>query len=417
MIAAHRHGLVVGKFYPPHQGHLHLITTAAGQCASVTVLVMAAREETVPLADRVRWLQADLGSQPGVTVTGVRCDVPVDFDDPVIWAAQLAVMLAALRRDGRPPVDAVFSSEPYGAELAARLHAAHVAVDPPRAAVPISASQIRGDLAGCWDWLTPAARAGLATRVVALGAESTGTSTIAGLLAEHFRRRGGVWARTRCVSEAGRDYTALKWEQARATAAAAGLPEPPLDRIRWAPADFDAVAAEQTRLEDAAAAAGSPLVVCDTDAFATSVWERRYLAGAARGRQPWATSLLPRHDLYLLTSHEGVPWHDDGLREGDLTVRAAMTGWFADALTEAGHAWVLLSGNRAERAALAIGVTTALLSSRLRFGPAITVRSPAAASPVSGRSGPGSARDAGPCVPRCRPAVPGSPTGPGSPSR
>ena len=37
----------------------------------------------------------------------------------------------------------------------------------------------------------------------------------------------------------------------------------------WTPADFDTVAVEQTRRESLAAAAGSPLLVCDTDAFAT----------------------------------------------------------------------------------------------------------------------------------------------------
>jgi hypothetical protein len=51
---------------------------------------------------------------------------------------------------------------------------------------------------------------------------------------------------------------------------------------------------EQTRREDEAAVAGLPLVVCDTDAFAASVSERRYLGGLARGLQPWATTALPR---------------------------------------------------------------------------------------------------------------------------
>lgn len=367
-----RHGLVVGKFYPPHRGHHFLIEQAAARCAQVTVLVMAAGCETLALADRVAWLRAGCAGLPGVTVAGVRCDVPTDFSDAAVWTAQVAVMRAALERGGRPPVDAVFSSEAYGTELAARLSAGHVSVDPGRRAVPVSASQIRANLAGCWDDLTDPVRAGLAARVVVVGAESTGTSTIAGLLAGHYRLRGGPWARTRCVAEAGRDYTMTKWRQARSAAAAEGRPEPALAELEWTAADFDAVAAEQTRQEDKAAAAGSPLVVCDTDAFATSVWERRYLGGRARGLQPWATTGLPRHDVYLLTSHEGVPWHDDGLREGDLTVRAAMTGWFAGALTTAGHSWVLLTGSIEDRLALAVRVTDQVLQRLASFGPAIT---------------------------------------------
>jgi len=366
------HGLVVGKFYPPHCGHQYLIEQAAARCGELTVLVMAARCETVPLADRVAWLRAACGGLPAVTTVGVRCDVPVDFEDEAIWAAQVAVMRAALSGSGRPPPDAVFSSEPYGAELAARLGARHIAVDPGRRAFPVSGSQIRADLASCWDDLIPAARAGLAARVVVAGAESTGTSTIAELLTEHYRSRGGVWLRTRCVQEAGRGYTITKWQEARAAAAAAGLPEPALELLQWTAADFDAIAADQTGQENKGAAAGSPLLVCDTDAFATSVWERRYLGTRARGLQPWATTLLPRHDVYLLTSHEGVPWNDDGLREGDLAVRASMTGWFAAALTAAGHSWVLLTGSVQDRLALAIRVTDAALAYRASFGPAIT---------------------------------------------
>jgi HTH-type transcriptional repressor of NAD biosynthesis genes len=330
------HGLVIGKFYPPHLGHQHLITAAARACTEVTVLVMAARCETVALADRIAWLRVACADRPGVTVTGVVCDAPVDYHDPAIW-----------------------------------LGAKPVTVDPARALVPVSATRIRGDLAGRWDDLIAPARAGLATRVVVVGAESTGTSTIASRLAAHYRSRGGGWARTQCVPEAGRDYTAAKWRRARDAAIADGRPEPPLESLTWTHADFDAVGAAQTRAEERAAGVGSPLLVCDTDAFATSVWERRYLGPHARGLQRRATSELPAHDVYLLTSHEGVPWEDDGLREGDLAIRAAMTDWFAAALTAAGHSWVLLTGSADERLSLAVRVTESMLAYRATFGPPI----------------------------------------------
>ena len=370
-------GLVVGKFYPPHHGHLHLIEAAAARCRELTVLVMAACAETVPLAERVAWLRQACGGLPAVTVIGVPCDVPVDFGSGPVWAAQVAVMIAALEGNGLAPPGAVFSSEPYGDGLAARLGAQHVCVDPGRVTVPVSASQVRADLAGNWELLIGPAQAGLAARVVVLGAESTGTSTIAELLAAHYRQRGDAWSRTRCVPKAGRDYTVTKWQHARAAAAAAGVPEPPLEELAWTHSDFDAVAAEQTRSEEEAAAAGSPLLVCDTDAFATSVWERRYLGAAARGLQPWATTDLPRHAVYLVTSHEGVPWHDDGLREGDLAIRAAMTGWFTAALTAAGHSWVLLTGSLEDRLDLAMRVTDSILEEQARFGAAITDDVPA----------------------------------------
>jgi nicotinamide riboside kinase len=227
--------------------------------------------------------------------------------------------------------------------------------------------------AGWWQWL----HGGQArTRLtVARSGWQLLAACVVFAVAATWGSRGGVWARTQCVTEYGRDYTEIKWRRARDAARAAGLPEPPLDDLEWTHSDFGAVAAEQTRRENQAAGSGSPLLVCDTDAFATSVWERRYLGDRARGPQPWATSELPRRDVYLLTSHEGVPWEDDGLREGDLAVRAAMTGWFAVALTGAGHSWVLLTGSPGERLTLAVRVTESVLEHRVTFGPPIDARS------------------------------------------
>ena len=134
----------------------------------------------------------------------------------------------------------------------------------------------------------------------------------------------------------------------------------------WDLEDFDAVGREQTRRENEAARAGSPVLVCDTDALATTVWERRYLGQAARRRPDYAEG-LPRHDVYLITDHIGVPWKDDGMREGDLETRAAMTQWFEDMLTEREQSWVLLTGTEAERVALAIRTVDLLLARRMRF--------------------------------------------------
>ena len=148
-------------------------------------------------------------------------------------------------------------------------------------------------------------RAGLTTRIVVVGAESTGTTAVAALLAQHYAARGGSWADTQSVPEYGREYTRIKWDR---------NPAVPITDLSWKPEDFDFIGGEQTRRENAAARVGSPILVCDTDAFATAVWERRYLGPAARTGQPWAE--VPPRTVYLITDHAGVPWQDDGLREG-----------------------------------------------------------------------------------------------------
>lgn len=350
-----KHGLFIGKFYPPHRGHHAVIRNAAAQCEQVTVLVMAAAVETLSLDDRVGWLQAEHAADENIVVAGIRCDAPMDLNDHNVWAAQVAAMRAGIRAAGAPSgVDVVFSNDDYGSELARWFDAKHIRT----ARDGFNSTAIRQDLAAHWGWLSPATRAGLTTRVVVLGAESTGTTTVSTLLRQHYAQ---CWPSTELVPEYGRDYTSLKWAQ---------HPEVPLDELTWTAEDFDTVAAEQTRLEEAAAASGSPILICDTDAFATAIWERRYLGDAARTAQPW-TSVPPRA-VYLLTDHAGVPWHDDGMREGDLTVREEMTGWFADALTAAGHSWVLLTGPLDARVDIAVRTVDALLTHRMTFGEPLT---------------------------------------------
>ena len=357
-------GLVMGKFYPPHAGHHALIRLAAAECELVVVVVVASVAESIPLEHRVAWLAEEHAGEPAVRVVGCRCDAPLDLTDDVVWRAHVAVVAAAARAAGAPTVDAVYSGEEYGAELAARLGAKHVRILRDER----SSTAVRRDLVGTWDELAPATRAGLTTRVVVLGAESTGTTSVAAALAARLRDRGGVWARTECVPEYGREYTHLKWRRDGGA----------LDALVWDRDDFDLVAAEQTRAEEAAARRGSPVLVCDTDAFATAIWERRYLGVEARPGPPWADR--PAANLYLLTDHEDVPWHDDGLREGDLAIRAAMTAWFADALTAGRRSWLLLTGSLDERVELAVRTVDQVLARRLAFtapfgGPGFAPRS------------------------------------------
>lgn len=57
-----------------------------------------------------------------------------------------------------------------------------------------------------------------------------------------------------------------------------------------------------------------------------------------------------------------------GCAKATWKIRAAMTGWFADALTAAGHSWVLLTGTLEERVDVAVRTVESLLELRARFG-------------------------------------------------
>ncbi|MBD0707806.1 MULTISPECIES: AAA family ATPase [unclassified Streptomyces] len=341
------HGLVLGKFYPPHAGHHHLVETALGQCERLTVLVCASSVESVPLDERVAWMRE---THPDALVVGAVDDTPVDVHDPAVWDAHMAVFRAAVPER----VDAVFTSEGYGEELGRRFGAVSVLVDPERLRHPVSGTAVRADPVGCWEHLAPPVRAALTRRVVVLGAESTGTTTMALALADHYRRRGGVWARTRCVPEYGREYSALKLAELRAEHPGAKWPD-----VSFHSADFPVIAQRQAELEEEAARDGSPVLFCDTDAFATTIWHERYMGTASPATGEIAAR--GRGHLWLLTDHRGVPFEDDGLRDGE-HLRPWMTARFLARLTRTGRRTVVLGGPHEERLTAAVAAVDALVA-------------------------------------------------------
>lgn len=329
------HGLVIGKFYPLHAGHLNLVRTALARCARVTVQVLVSSQESIPGELRARWIRDEL---PQACVLVGLDDAPVDYDSSAAWDAHVDVMRRLLDEasEGTDPadtsIDAVFTSDVYGEELARRFGAAWVQVDPGRRAVSVSGSAVRADPGAHW-WSLPAGvRAWFVRRVVVLGAESTGTTT----LAEDLQRHYGLPP----VTEFGREWSEIR---------PGGLEAP------WHTSEFDLVAREQSRIEDdAARRTPCPLVVCDTDALATTLWHERYTGTVSPSVIALAAARVP--DLYLLTGDE-IPFVQDGMRDGE-HIRHQMQAAFRSTLeaqSDAGGApWVELHGSRVERLARAV---------------------------------------------------------------
>ena len=324
------HGLVIGKFYPPHAGHVALIRAALAACDRVTVQVLVSSAESLPGDLRAAWLREEV---PGAHIVVGLDDHPVDYASDAAWDAHVDVMTALLDE----AVDVVFTSDSYGAELATRLGARWHQVDPGRSATPVSGRAIRADPEANWWALGAAARAWFARRVVLVGAESTGTTTLAQDLVAHY----GVPE----VAEFGRTWSEIR---------PGGFQAP------WHTAEFDLIAAEQCRIEDdAARLTPIPLVIADTDAFATALWHERYLGLPSPSVRTIAAARIP--DLYLLTGDE-IPFVQDGLRDGE-HIRHAMQQRFREELSSQTAPWVEVRGSRQERLAEAIDLIEPLLAS------------------------------------------------------
>ncbi|MDQ3578893.1 MAG: AAA family ATPase [Actinomycetota bacterium] len=360
----YRHALVLGKFYPPHAGHHHLIRTAAASAERTTVAVLGSTVESMPITDRVRWLAEEHADDAGVVVVGDLDDHPMDFHDDAIWNLHMTVIRSALSRraigDGVPAdavVDAVFTSEDYGQELATRLGAKHISVDPDRVEFAVSGTAIRADPRANWGALAAATRRGLAARIVVVGAESTGTTTLSMALAERFE---ATW-----VPEHGRSHTEEKFAAAQALAAATGEREPTVDSLVWTVGDFADVARRQAHAEDTAAGE-TPILVCDNDSWAATIWCERYLG--TRDTDPMVADAVGdrRPALYLLTDHVAVPFDQDGWRDGE-HLREWMTARFARGLRDRGVPWVLLTGHHEHRLRQAIRVCDEMLARHFTY--------------------------------------------------
>jgi HTH-type transcriptional repressor of NAD biosynthesis genes len=311
----HTLGLAIGKFLPPHLGHKFLIDTATAHSRHTIVIVCAKPSDPIPGELRAAWLQE---IHPAAEIRVI--DDRYDENDSQVWAEN------TIRWLGRAP-DAVFTSEDYGHRYAALMGSRHIQVDRPRTKVPISATAIRNDPYSHWNFLEPPVRAWFTRRICVLGAESTGTTTLARDLASALN--------TNWVEEYGREYSAVKFAQGD---------------LSWRTDEFIQIAREQSSREEVAARSSNRILICDTNAFATTLWHKRYVGSLNKAVDEIGRA--SKCDLYLLTGDE-IPFVQDGLRDGE-HIRHEMHRWFEEALAQQHISWKLLRGSPQQRLAHAV---------------------------------------------------------------
>ncbi len=268
-------GFVLGKFMPPHDGHVLLCETARRLVDRLTILVCWLPDDPIPGPLRLEWMKALFPDCRVIGHDAIVPQAPEEHSD--FWPIWSGIV-----RDAHPePIDIVFAGEDYGARLAAEVDAEFVLVGPP-AFPALSATAVRADPWGQWQRIPPPVRAHYAQTICLHGPESTGKSTLSAPLAAHY---GTIW-----VPEYGRVHCELEGYDLDA----AGL-------------------ARIGQVQSAMIRAALPLcnrrLIVDTDALTTAAWSlmiRGYVPdGVVEG--------MLRADLYLLTDID-IPWADDGTR-------------------------------------------------------------------------------------------------------
>jgi HTH-type transcriptional regulator, transcriptional repressor of NAD biosynthesis genes len=327
--ARFRLGLVVGKFSPLHQGHLSVIDYAAQHCDQLLILSYSHPEfHNCAANQRRRWLTQLYPQHECVVVdkewlqlvcTAQKIHyhaLPLNDASDSVQQKYLAYLLKDVLR--RCP-DAMFASENYlypctqllSDELQTKVSPVMVDID--RAVVPISATLLRSNRERYWSFLPPIVRADWVQRMVLLGGESSGKTTLAQALAKALD--------TQWVPEYGREL----WEKKNG---------------QLSQDDLVAIAHEQCGREDAMVMHCGPWLVCDTSALTTlgySLW----MFGQ---HDPVIAALAKRHySLTILCSGDFEFVQDGTRRDADFQTRQHQ--WYLQQLTEQQTDFVEVKGS------------------------------------------------------------------------
>ena len=305
-------GLVIGKFMPPHNGHVALVKFAAGRCDRLIVLVGARQGEPIPGPLRREWMRQVFSGHPNISIEYTDDDLPDSAESSrsvsKAWAEYLL---------GRfPGVSVIFSSETYGDYLAEYMNIRHVPFDPGRKGVAISGREIRANPLKYWEHIPEKVRPFFVKKVCVYGPESTGKTVLTEYLARYFS-------------------TAFVPEMARVHLGDRQVVEP----------DMPVIAGLHAREILARVVEANRILFVDTDHLTTRIYWRHFF-GRALEFPGWIHE-ANTFDLYLLLDID-VPWVADPQRYSE-DCREEHMNQFRRELDNAGIEYVTVRGSWEER--------------------------------------------------------------------
>jgi len=279
-------GLVLGKFAPLHRGHQLLIDRALAENDRVLVLIWQATDITdTPLPVRSGWVRT---LYPDVEILEAWDGPLEEGESPEIKRLHEVYILDIL--DGRT-VDRFYSSAFWGEHVSRALGAEDCRIDPERKTVPVPGSEIREFPYAHRRYIHPFVYRDLITKIVFLGAPSTGKSSLARELAKLYE--------TQFMPEYGREY----WEKYQQ------------DR-RLSPEQLLEIATGHLEREESLIRESQQRIFVDTDATTTYIFALYYHGFALKGLEDLADACLSRYDLFFLCDDD-IPFEDTWERSGE----------------------------------------------------------------------------------------------------
>lgn len=236
---------VFGKFLPFHKGHEAMINFALSKCDFLTVLICCSNKENIPDTVRSSWIEKTFENEKKVEVRTFNY-FESELPNTSETSQSVSKIWADIFKKQLPDYSLLITSEEYGNFVAAFMNIQHIAFDIPKKMFPVSATAVRNDVFANWKFLPDSVKPDFAIKVVILGTESTGKTTLTEKLAKHFN--------CSLVLEAAREIIA--------------------NSNNFSFDDLHLVAIEHAKRIDKTILADSPLVIIDTDIHTTKSYSR-----------------------------------------------------------------------------------------------------------------------------------------------
>jgi HTH-type transcriptional repressor of NAD biosynthesis genes len=274
-------GFVFGKFLPFHMGHKAMIQFALTRCDFLTVLVCCSDKEIINGETRSNWIKASFPNEQKLDIRIFNYNES-ELINTSESSRQVSKEWAKVFKRLLPQHKLLITSEPYGDFVAEFMSIEHISYDNQRILHPVSSSQIRKNIFLTWKFLPSKVKSFYATKVIILGSESTGKTTLSQQLATYFN--------CEYVAEAGRDLIS--------------------NSQSFSLNDLNLVAAEHARRIQESVEK-SPLVIIDTDIHITKSYSLfSFGKDLTYSNELYKTNM---GDLYLYLTCD-VPFVQDGTR-------------------------------------------------------------------------------------------------------
>ena len=319
-------GVIIGKFLPLHNGSLTLCKVAQTLSNNLVIIVLNAQNDPIPLELRINWLKQEF---PKAIIEKLSEENLFPDED------KLNFILSSISKKLATCKLHLYSSNVCIVNLAEKLKIKYTVLDPNRLAQNIISSSLLCDPYNQWFDMPFSVRSSLIRRVVLIGPESVGKSTLAEKIKNSFSPQP-------FLPEYGRPYETFR------------VPGPYHDK------EFETIANVHAAHRKALLPLSGPVFIEDTDELATAVWVEMLM----QKELPSIEKKIKLPYLYLLMD-PSVPFTSEKIRYFDKEKREQFFGKIKRKLDHYNASYHTLTGSWMEREVEAKKIINGLLSKKL----------------------------------------------------